>query len=109
MGERLKPCPFCGSAGEARVHEEIPTMHIAGCGDPDCIAWSVAYDFATEEAAVTAWNNRSSPPRPADSGQNHDWAFDSRSSIWSCARCGRGRMSSVINSPCAALEAPDHG
>lgn len=54
-------CPFCGSTGASRAHEEMPDSFMAGCSDPDCIAHRAAFDFITEAAAISAWNHRAAP------------------------------------------------
>jgi len=56
----LKPCPFCGNAGYSQKHAEYNSF-MAGCSDADCIAHTVAYDFVSEETAISAWNTRASP------------------------------------------------
>lgn len=57
----LLNCPFCGYAAVSRPHEEMPDSFIAGCSDPDCIAHGAAFDFITEETAISAWNRRATP------------------------------------------------
>ena len=51
MGDRLKPCPFCG--GEASIYEEIPDGYIVQCHD--CCGQT---GIMTKEHAITAWNAR---------------------------------------------------
>ena len=53
----LQPCPFCGNAGYSQKLAEYNSF-MAGCSDVDCIAHTVAYDFVSEETAISAWNTR---------------------------------------------------
>lgn len=58
MTEKLKPCPFC--AGKARVEtcncDDFSLWKVT-CGNPICPCYNSLW-YATEERAVTAWNNR---------------------------------------------------
>lgn len=78
MTIKLLRCPFCGAEGVHRTHEEIPTMHIVGCNNPDCIGVNAAYDFVSEEAAAAAWNKRPDTPFEAylQASQELDAATD---------------------------------
>ena len=53
----LQPCPFCGNAGYSQKLAEYNSF-MAGCSDVDCIAHTVAFDFVSEETAISAWNTR---------------------------------------------------
>lgn len=57
----LQACPFCHGPAAAGTIEENG-IHFAGCADPDCIGYHIAYDFVTVAAAAAAWNNRRAPP-----------------------------------------------
>lgn len=73
MTEELKPCPFCGSEGDAIVTHEVwnrCTDHRQGycieCYDCGCSLGFMAYHdgtwdgyYRTEEEAIEAWNRRS--------------------------------------------------
>lgn len=58
MGERLKPCPFCGAEGRMHRHEmdEKTTIWWVQCWNSHCLARQLA--SGSEEAAVAAWNDR---------------------------------------------------
>jgi hypothetical protein len=60
----IKPCPFCGAPGMSAQHPQLQS-YFAGCVDEGCIAHLIAYDFVTQEAAITAWNMRA-VDRPSD-------------------------------------------
>lgn len=62
MTPELKPCPFCGGAGEKTPHSEVPDLVIVGCADSDCIGHAAAYDFADLASAAKCWNTRASAP-----------------------------------------------
>lgn len=55
----LKPCPFCG--GEAKLENESPArVSFVKC--KDCGArtykYRIAFDHASDERAIKAWNMR---------------------------------------------------
>lgn len=58
MTDELKPCPFC--AGKARVEtcncDDFSLWKVT-CGNPICPCFNSLW-YATEEEAVTAWDNR---------------------------------------------------
>lgn len=60
MGEKLKPCPFCGYAGKLEVSEL--DRCIAYCGDPNpdgpCPVSPETGFYDTSEQAIAAWNTR---------------------------------------------------
>ena len=62
MADQLKalPCPICNGAGESGT-DRHNGVKFAGCADVDCIAYRIAYDFATIDAAIAAWNTRAEP------------------------------------------------
>ena len=54
----LKPCPFCGNAGE--ILQSDYGFFYVGCSTPKCLM-NVDYSnhaFSTEEKAEDAWNRR---------------------------------------------------
>ena len=62
MGEKLKPCPFCGKTPEIREYD------LAGGGTQYCIECmnlkcpqqpSTEHLIFTEDDAILAWNTRS--------------------------------------------------
>lgn len=57
----LKTCPFCGNRAEMKVAEDVPDGHVY---TPRCTVTSCAGRLTklwrSQEAAITAWNRRSS-------------------------------------------------
>jgi len=65
MGEKLKPCPFCGgvpSVTETDYADRYFARNYVICC-ADCTA-EVSHD--TEQEAVVAWNRRVLPPATAE-------------------------------------------
>lgn len=65
MGDRLKPCPFCG--GEAHCEKSL-RWHIGecwrvGCDTKGCIGWILLESvlYLSEQIAVDKWNTRANP------------------------------------------------
>jgi Lar family restriction alleviation protein len=63
----LKPCPFCGKAGEMEVNID-GSGYWVGCSDTKflfkpgaCLHPPWDY-FESEEEAIEAWNKRTPPP-----------------------------------------------
>lgn len=57
MGEKLKPCPFCG--GEA-VLEDLGSYGVVGRYYIHCSKCEIAQDnlWATKQTAIKRWNKR---------------------------------------------------
>lgn len=54
----LKPCPFCGSAGELYDRHWLGTF-IVQCSNGTCPAsFMIGWDYDTVEEAIEAWNTR---------------------------------------------------
>lgn len=68
MADQLKalPCPICNGAGESGT-DRHSGVKFAGCANVDCIAYRIAYDFATIDAAIAAWNTRTNTPESSNS------------------------------------------
>lgn len=64
-GERLEPCPFCGSEGRVYAPESEDIEWAACCSNNDCIMhpWET---FLTKQEATKAWNTRT----PSDHTEN---------------------------------------
>lgn len=59
----LKPCPFCGSAGEIE-HKKYLNTWIVQCSNQTCFAsYMIGWDYDTEEEAVEGWNRRAEDER----------------------------------------------
>lgn len=51
----LKPCPFCGSKKGPFIHHQYGNGYQAKCAAANCY---IGEEFATERAAIKAWNTR---------------------------------------------------
>lgn len=64
--DKLLPCPFCGSSGEAESdgeshpHMPQPNSRIR-CSSGDCFMVPAEYTYTNLEDAITAWNTRTQP------------------------------------------------
>lgn len=74
----LERCPFCGGHAVAHTDPDTGIKH-AGCADEDCIGFRVAYDFASEELAIAAWNRRATKASAVPEG-------------WKLTRCEDGAI-----------------
>jgi hypothetical protein len=53
----IKPCPFCGAAGEVDS-DDFAGEYWVECEDENCLVCPDTYMFATKKEAISAWNKR---------------------------------------------------
>ena len=81
MGDKLKPCPFCGGEAGIKIHDFFDYTRLY---TPRCKCGAGITDvFHTEAEAVAAWNTRAER-----TCHNDSYRLDT--SRFKCSECGKG-------------------